>query len=169
MDMQNKGFRLLTILLLVAALATIGAAPGIQNPLVTQFSGTETFGPVVNPGTMALHDDGQLMIRGLVQMAHDENTDGRVSGDITLVINTNFDAATFSGQMWGTAHLQNAGGEWFISWVGDRTPEGHSDIRAVGRGAGGYAGLQARWNYTRSNPDPNAPMAITGFVIEPGR
>ncbi len=167
--MKKTGFRLLAVLFLAAALATIAAAPGINNPLVTQFSGTETFGPVLNPGTMVLHDDGQLMIRGLVQQAHDENTDGRVTGDITLEINTNFDAATFSGQMWGTAHLKNAGGEWIITWVGRRTPEGHSDIQAVGRGVGGYEGLQARWNYTRSNPDPNAPMAITGFILDPGR
>ncbi len=167
--MKNNGLRLFVLLLLVASLALMGAAPGIQNPLVSQFSGTETFGPVVNPGTMVLHDDGRLMIRGLVQMAHDETTDGRISGEIALEINANFDAATFSGQMWGTAHLKNAVGEWFVTWVGDRTPAGHSNIRAVGRGAGGYEGLQARWNYTRSNPDPNAPMDITGFVIEPGR
>ena len=167
--MKNKAFRLLTMLLLAAALATIGAAPGIQNPLVTQFSGTETFGPVVNPGTMVLHDDGRLMIRGLVQMAHDETTDGRVTGEVTIEINANFDAATFSGPMWGTGHVVNAGGEWILTWVGRRTPEGHSTIQAVGRCVGGYAVLQARWNYSRSNPDPNAPMAITGFILEPGR
>ena len=166
--MKTTSFRLFVILLLVATFATMGATPGFKHLISTSFTGVETFGPVIDPGTVTPKGD-MLIIRGLVQIAEDANTDPRVSGENIIEINANFVAATFSGPMWGKAHLKNASGEWDVTWVGKRTPEGHSSIRAWGRGEGGYKGLFATWKYTRSNPDPNAPMDISGFILEARR
>ncbi len=166
--MKTTSFRLIMILLLISTIVTIGAAPGIQRVVKSQFTGTEYMGAVINPGTMT-QEDGRLKIRGLIQLAQEDTTDDRVSGENTIEINANFDAATFSGTMWGKAHLKNSAGAWSVVWVGKRTTQGHSYIQAWGKGEGAYEGLVASWKYTRLNPDTSAPMDISGSIIKTGR
>ena len=96
--MKINGFRRIIILFLVSAMVTMGAAPGFHRVVKTQFTGTEYMGAVIHPGTTT-QEGGRLKIRGLVQLAQEVTTDDRVSGENTIEINANFDAATFSGTM----------------------------------------------------------------------
>ena len=68
--------------------------------------------------------------------------------------------------MRGAIHVQNDGGSWVGTWVGTRTVEGHSYIRAVMRGRGAYKGLHAKATYVRQTPDPAQPYVIQGVIIE---
>jgi len=70
--------------------------------------------------------------------------------------------------MWGTFRIDNADGYWEGPWVGERTEQGHSIIRAVLHGYGDYEGLQARANYMREDPNPTAQFSVSGVVLDPG-
>ena len=129
------------------------------------FTGIEKMGPVINPGSTT-HENGRLVIRGMLQQAQDDGSDPRVSGDLTIEANAYFDSSTLSGPMWGTFFLENKVGKWLCAWTGERTARGESSIEAWGLGALGFAGLKAHWNYGRQDPDPNAPFAIKGYITE---
>jgi hypothetical protein len=135
-----------------------------ENPKIS-FTGIEQMGAVVNPGSTA-HENGRLIIRGMVQQAQDSVTDPRLSGDLTIEVNAWFDAATFSGPMWGTFIMENKNGKWLCAWIGQRTAEGKSTLEAWGYGIDRYEGLTAHWNYVRQDPDPNAPFSIDGYVMK---
>ncbi|MGC9334536.1 MAG: hypothetical protein ACP5JJ_10335, partial [Anaerolineae bacterium] len=115
-------------------------------------------GPVA-PGRQWVSEDGVLHIRGGQEAYLDEVSDARISGDVVVTLNVNFHFADppvmVYGPMWGTLRIDNDGGYWEGSWVGERTElQGFSYIRAVMHGHGGYEGLQARAEYVRESPDP---------------
>lgn len=129
------------------------------------FTGIERLGSVINPGSTT-QENGRLIIRGMVQQAQDDVTDPRLSGDLTIDVNAWFDASTFSGPMLGTFILENKNGKWLCAWIGRRTPNGGSTLEAWGVGLDQYDSLQAHWNYTRQNPDPNAAYTIKGYILQ---
>jgi uncharacterized protein YdeI (BOF family) len=165
--MKRTGRQIFFIFLLVATLATMGAAQGMNNRERTPFTGTEFMGAVIDPGKIT-QANGKVHIEGMVQLAKEVTTDPRTSGDSTIEINAVLDAKTFAGRMWGTFTIKNSEGEWTGSWTGRKTAKGYSFIQAQGDGKGGYAGLDAKWHYTRLSPDPMGPMEIRGILFEKG-
>lgn len=129
------------------------------------FTGTERLGAVINPGS-TIQENGRLIIRGMVQQAQDDVSDPRLCGDLTIDANAWFDVTTFSGPMWGTFILENKSGKWLCAWIGQRTSNGVTTLEAWGYGVDEYDSLQAHWNYTRQNPDPNAVFTIKGYIME---
>ena len=129
------------------------------------FTGIEQPGAVINPGSTS-QEGGRTIIRNMVQQAHDDASDPRVSGDLTIEVNAWFDASTFSGPMWGTCVLKNDAGKWLCAWIGQRTPQGVSTLEGWGLGVEAYDGLMAHWNFLRQNPDPNAPYGFEGYIVK---
>jgi hypothetical protein len=136
------------------------------------FSGTEYWVEDLPVGTVSFPGGG-FHARGLRSVYRDVASDPRVSGTSVVTINFNFrptpGPAEWTGRLWGTFRLENAGGLWEGSWIGERDVDGFLDVRAVGRGGGGYAGLQVRMRIRRLSPDPTAPAAVAGTILDPGR
>jgi hypothetical protein len=69
--------------------------------------------------------------------------------------------------MWGKIRIENDGGYWTGSWVGERAEEtGFTYIRVVMQGHGNYEGLQARTTYVREHPDPSVEFQVHGVIME---
>jgi hypothetical protein len=70
-------------------------------------------GPPVDPGTETF-PDGDYHMRGFIVVYNDITDDPRVSGQDTVVANWNFRLVPppvfGTGPMWGTFHIENAGG-----------------------------------------------------------
>ncbi len=164
--MNNSKHRLLFAAIMVAVLLVVAAGPP---PRATPFTGTETCVDVPGTGTFTVVD-GKLHIRGLIDECTDVMSDPRLSGTTTVVIDAVFDPATnLSGPMWGTYHTGNAGGTWDGRWVGKRTTNGFSFIKAVAHGGGGYAGLHSFSRMERLSPNPADPLTISGYLHDPGQ
>lgn len=154
-------------------LLSILAGPVAARTIWTDYEGFEYYVEPVAPGRQWVSEDGVLHVRGGQEAYRDEVSDTRISGDVVVTLNANFRFADppvmVYGPMWGTLRIDNDGGYWEGSWVGERTElQGFSYIRAVMHGHGGYEGLQARAKYVRESPDPSAPFAIHGEIMEPG-
>jgi hypothetical protein len=167
---MKKQFLVLVVGLMVLSIL---AAPVQARTIRTDYEGLEYYvGPLL-PGRQWISEDGVLHIRGGQEAYRDEVNDLRLCGDAVVTLNANFHFSgapvMVYGRMWGTFHIDNDGGYWEGSWVGERTQlDGFSYIRAVLHGHGGYEGLQARVEYVRESPDPTAPFAVHGVVMEPG-
>lgn len=139
----------------------------------TDYQGVELpVGPVAQ-GRQWVSEDGVLHIRGGQEAYTDDVSDSRISGDVLVTLNVNFQFAPepvmVYGPMWGTLCIENDDGYWEGNWVGERTEsQGFSYIRAVMHGYGVYEGLQARAEYVRESTDPAAPFAIHGVIMDPG-
>jgi hypothetical protein len=152
---------------------SILAAPVAAGTIRTDYEGSEYYVKPLAPGRQWVSGDGVLHIRGGQEAYRDEVSDARISGDVVVTLNVNFQFADppvmVYGPMWGTIRVENGDGYWEGSWVGERTElQGFSYIQAVMHGQGGYEGLQARAEYVRESPDPAAPFAIHGVIMEPG-
>jgi hypothetical protein len=98
--------------------------------------------------------------------------DDRLCGDALVTINCNFQFAAppvyVYGRMWGTERIENAGGYWEGHWVGERTEQGYSYIKAVLHGHGEYEGLLARVEYARESPFFTDPFSVSGVAMDRG-
>jgi hypothetical protein len=162
-----------TLILLVSLMAlSFLVVPAAAKAPRTVYEGVGYCGDVedarewVSEGGVLHARDGHLACTTML-------SDDRISGEEQLTVNYNFQFAPspvfIYGPMWGKARVSNQDGYWEGIWVGERTKlEGYSYIRAVLRGYGDYAGLQARVDYIRLSPDPTAPYQVYGVIMEPG-
>ena len=168
--MNKRLFSLLAVVLTVVSVLAVPVAAQMNR---TEYEGMEYFVGPASPGRQWISGDGVLHIRGGQEAYRDEVDDPRLCGDAVVTLNVNFHLADppvmVYGPMWGTFRIENEGGYWEGSWVGERTElEGFSYIRGVLHGHGAYEGLQARAEYVRESPDPTAPFAVHGVVMDPG-
>ncbi len=167
--MKKRLFILVAGLMVLAILA----APVAAGTIRTDYEGLEYYVRPLPGGREWISEDGVYHFRGLQEAYRDEVDDPRLCGDTVVTINGNFQFADppviVYGPMWGTFRIDNDGGYWEGSWVGERTEsEGFSYIRGVLRGYGAYEGLQARVDYTRESPGFTDPFVIHGVVMDPG-
>jgi hypothetical protein len=163
------------LFVLVAGLMALSilAAPVLAETIGTDYEGLEYYVGPLSPGRQWISEDGMLHIRGGQEAYRDEVDDPRLCGETVITLNANFHLADppvfVYGRMWGTFRIENEGGYWEGSWVGERTElQGFSYIRGVLHGHGAYEGLLARAEYVRESPDPTASFTLHGMVMEPG-
>jgi hypothetical protein len=157
----------MALMLCAAGIAVALAAPASAGAKRTYFSGTEqqTIGSY---GTW-IADGSKLYISGGTLFSTRDATDPRVSGQATINLAAIWDAATWTGPMWGTFHVENSDGAWDGYWQGARTLSGqdvHSHMFATAAGSGAYQGLVARWTYTGVNVHQTGVLDFTGFIVE---
>ena len=166
---MKKQLSVLVVGLIVLSILAVPVQAGI---IRTEYAGLEYYVGPLSPGRQWISEDGVLHIRGGQETYRDEVGDPRLCGDTVVTLNANFHLADppvfVYGPMWGTFRIENEGGYWEGSWVGVRTElQGFSYIRGVLHGHGAYDGLQARAEYVRESPDPTAPFAVHGVLMEP--
>ena len=145
---MNKIFRLIGVLLTLSVLLVVLVIPAAAAEK-TVYQCNETTVGVLDPGTAFLSDGGILHIRGMVMLLRDEADTPLMTGNNTIVLNANWDAAE-NGPMWGTAHFEtDEGGVWEGTWAGQITAQGAWENASM-TGYGKYAGMKARWNKTVS-------------------
>jgi len=131
---------------MLVILAVIGAllmVPGLVGAKATRYylTGTETLDHIVDPGTWTF-PDGNIHVRGFVQLYEDDCSDPRVSGWNTVVVNADWDV-NWAGPMWGTFTVRSDEEvTWEGTWTGKAYADGSSFIRAQGHGRGPYEGLK---------------------------
>jgi hypothetical protein len=136
--MRKNYFRFSAILFVMAVLL-LGVSP-VAAAEKTEFQCTETGVAMLNPGTWSF-PDGNVHIRGMVQLLREEAPDPRSVGDNTVVVNANW-RSDGTGPMWGTWRLEtDEGGLWEGTWAGQMTEQG-SWYNAVGDGIDLYAGMK---------------------------
>lgn len=166
--MKKRLFIFAAALMVLSILVVPAAAGTIRTP----YEGYEYFVESLSSGWEWISEDGVYHIRGAQEAYEDVVSDPRLSGDLVVTINANFQLAVppvyVYGPMWGTTRLDNEDGYWEGSWVGKRTEQGFSYIRVVMKGHGAYEGLQARADYARESPVFTDPFAVHGVVMEPG-
>jgi len=150
------------ILIALTAQTSTAARKG-KKPKNVFFSGIETPGEMINPGSTE-NDQGEAIIRGMIQRARDITSDDRVNGELTIEANACLDLRTHEGTLWGTFILENPGGKWLAGWIGQVTAQG-TTIYAMGYGVGAYKDLMANWTYTRIGSDPQIHFNLQGFIV----
>ena len=162
------------LVILVAGLIVLSilAAPVAARTTRTEYEGFEYFVDSLSPGLEWVSGDRVYHARGAQEAYEDVVSDPRLSGDLVVTINANFQLAAppvyVYGPMWGTTRLDNEDGYWEGSWVGKRTEQGFSYIRVVMQGHGAYEGLQARADYARESPVFTDPFTVHGVLMDPG-
>lgn len=124
----------------------------------------------LNAGEWTYLPSGNVLARGIVERYDDVNTDPRVTGVETIISNANLKPAPSSeiglaGHLWGTFHIENAGGTWDGTFTGEITEGGEYFYRGVAHGSGGYAGLKAHFEAYRNGH--SGPCTISGSILEP--
>ena len=162
---------LITLILSLITLSIL-AVPAAAKTIRTEYEGVEDCDPEVLGGRQWVSEDGVLHIRDGQLACTDVVNDSRISGDVLVVVNLNYQFAAppvfFYGPMWGKVRIENEGGYWEGSWVGTRDDlNGFSYIQIMVKGYGEYDGFQARATLTRESPDPGAPYQILGTIMEP--
>jgi len=152
----------------VAALGACHSA--VAQVVRTEYHGQESLIDQISPGKQWVTADQVLHIRNGQLLFFDQASDPRVTGEVVVSVNANFKLAPppvlFYGPMNGTFQLTNGGGSWVGTWTGIRNVQGHSSIKGVAKGQGGYEGLQSRFTYTRNTPDPSVPFELHGVILE---
>lgn len=162
-----------TLILLVSLIAlAFMVMPAAAKTIRTEYEGVEYCGPLEGAREW-ISEDGVLHSRGGQSACIDTGNDARISGDVLITVNYNFQftdpPVMVYGPMWGEARISNDGGYWQGRWVGERTElEGYSYIQVVMRGYEDYEGLQARVTYIRESPYSGDPYQIHGVIMEPG-
>jgi hypothetical protein len=163
----------LTIVFLVSLIAmAFLVAPVSAKTIRTPYVGSEECGGVItSDGREWFSEYDVYHVRnGTLECTDTVPDEPRVSGDVFLTINWNFQFTTTHpfGPMWGKIRLVNEGGYWEGIWVGKITElEGDSYIHSVMRGFGGYEGLQARANFFKDS-SMSSTYQISGFIMDPG-
>ncbi len=133
-------------------------SPGTVECPGGQPTGLWPSGPPCSPGS-------RVRIRGFVRQWDHQSTDPRVTGQLFVVINANFDGWPGSGPMWGTGRLEvTQGGVWEGSWTGERTVTGES-VNSVTHGSGGN--IEGLLNEAHASRSPS-PWYVTGRILQPG-
>ena len=161
-----------TLLILVGVIAMIVlVAPVSAQTIRTDYTGIEECGEVMmSDARVWFSDDGLMHVRNGWIDCTDAVNDPRIGGEVFVTVNWNFQFTMTHpyGPMWGKIRLDNEGGYWEGSWVGEITElEGYSYIYAVMRGYGEYEGLQARATYFKNSPMSNT-YQVSGFIMNPG-
>jgi len=162
----------LTFVFLVSLIAlAFLVAPVSAKTIRTEYTGSEECGDVIMSDARVWFSDGGLMhVRNGGIECTDIVDDDRITGEVFVTVNWNFKFTPQNpyGPMWGTIRLDNEGGYWEGTWVGEITElEGYSYIYAVMRGFGDYEGLQARATYFKDSPS-SSTYQVTGFIMNPG-
>jgi hypothetical protein len=178
--------RLLFLSVLVLTLMTtllLAAGPAAAQATRTEFKVRETWvwdDPDV-PGRGWVSGDKIFHGRGgashyLIDAFPGEKdlADPRVFGDEIITGNLNMklvddECIWAAGPMSGTFRITNEGGYWEGIWTGVRDEQGHSFAYMVGKGGGGYKGLQIRINMERATCDWTQPETYTGYILDPGK
>ncbi len=167
--MSPRIFKLSVALMLVLFVL---AAPAAARTTRSEYFGTEYYSGPGAEGRNWTSQGGVVHARGSGSLYYEDMDDPRISGDSVVTANYNFKPAEppvyVYGPMWGTMRIENDGGYWEGHWVGERTQQGFSYIRAVLHGHGDYSGLQARADYVRETPNPFAPFSVHGVIMDPG-
>ena len=171
--MKRKSQLMWAIVALIAILG-VGTTSVAAKATETEVLGTQSF-----EGWHKLIDLGTTTIRGgtrhtrgmTVVLRHDTNVPS-VTGDVTVVINTNFDDATSAGPMWGTGYLEDDDGLgfWEGIWHTYQFEDGSSVGYAVLHGGGAFEGMQAKWTVECPRNVvlfPGTECQITGRILDP--
>jgi hypothetical protein len=166
--------RVRSIISILILLVLLGVTAGpVAAESKTYFTGTETLVADKDPGEERF-PDGRYHLRGGSSETEWVASDPRIDGaDGLFTINWNFtfepEPVWFSGPMWGTFVITNNGGTWHGSWTGVREENGDSFFHFVGRGSGGYEGMQLRMWGERLDPNPYlVPTSWSGYILETG-
>ena len=160
----------LSMLVFVLAAVLFNPAPAMAGASRTAFTGTSNFGDTLNAGEWTFLPNGNALARGIVEVYHDVGSDPRVTGQETIVSHGNFRPAPSSelglaGHLWGTFHIENAGGAWDGTFTSEITEEGEYFYRGVAQGSGGYEGLVGHWEAYRNGH--SGPFTLSGWILEP--
>ena len=166
--MKYPKFLSMFVFVMIAALLTV--SPAMASAQGTAFTGTAIFSESINPGEWTYLPGGIIQARGIVDVFQDVSSDPRVSGVETTIYNGSFKSTPsspigLSGRIWGTTHIENAGGSWDGSWTAEITENGEYFARGVAQGSGGYEGLIGHWNVYSSTP--TGPFELSGWITEP--
>ncbi|MBW6466858.1 MAG: hypothetical protein K0B06_10165 [Brevefilum sp.] len=166
--------RVRSIMVVFILLVLLGVTAGpVAAGSKTYFTATEYLVADKDPGTESF-PDGRYHLRRASSETEWVATDPRLDGaDALFTINWNFtfepEPVWFSGPMWGTFVIANGSGTWKGRWTGVREENGDSFFHFVGRGSGGYEGLQLRMWGQRLDPNPYiVPTSWSGYILETG-
>ena len=161
---------------ITAVLVVLVLLGGIVGPAAagskTYFTAGECCETVLDLGE-EFFPDGRYHLRGASSTFEFWADDPRLDNAINqITCNWNFvwmpEPIYVAGPMWGTFVITNDGGWWEGSWTGVREKNGFSYFPFVGRGGGGYEGLQLRFRGERLDPDPTIPEVHHGYILETG-
>lgn len=180
-------FIMVFVLFLAASMAPVEQTSAAEKIPV---SGTETFDPlgllgppvgqILEPGTVRCPGNeptgdpmqpcppgSRTHIRGFKFISRVESTDSKLSGDLTAVLNVNFDANT-TGPVWGTfSTALDAGGTWEGTFEGRRRRVGDHwviPLHVSGQGTGGVVdGMRFKAVDVITTSFP-VPIAYTGII-----
>ena len=164
--------RILILCFVVLMLQMLVIAPANAGAIKTYFNVSETPLAAISPGVENF-PDGRYHIRGAVDtyafLADDPRLDDAVN---QITFNGNFtwmpEPVYAAGRMWGKFVITNAGGYWEGTWNGVREENGYSYFHLIGKGGGGYEGMQLLMWGERLDPDPTVTAIYQGYIIEPG-
>jgi len=178
--MKRLLFPGLLILALVATLL-LAAGPVAAKATRTEFKVMETYVETIDPGVAWITADKVFHFRGGADVyeitafpGEEDLADPRVLGREIITGNLNMKLVDdpciwVSGPMSGTFLITNEDGYWEGIWTGERNELGHSYAYMVGKGGGGYTGLQIRIHMARETCDWTQPETYTGYILDPGQ
>lgn len=136
--MKKRTFSLVVLMVLMLVLMFgVGSVNAAEK---TVFPSYEELIATLDPGTWS-YPNGNIHIRGMVQLFQETAADPRGDGENTVVVNANWDS-DFHGPMWGTfSFVTDEGGLWEGTWSGRMTENGPV-YTARGNGYGIYAGMR---------------------------
>jgi hypothetical protein len=155
---MSSRVRTLTVILVALAIVLLAVGPAAAKANKTYFTASECCETVLQPGE-EFFPDGRYHLRGASSTFEFQADDPRLDNAVNqITINWNFvwmpEPVFVAGPMWGTFVITNEGGWWEGTWTGVREENGFSYFHFVGRGGGGYEGLQLRLRGERLDPDP---------------
>lgn len=108
---------------------------------VTEFTATDVFTGLVNPGLIEVRDN-HFVMRGVVVTSRIAGSDPRLSGNALQTVSGQLLLADGSGPVWGKLEVDaDVGGIWVGTFQGQREPTGPGQwvatLKLVGRGYGG--------------------------------
>lgn len=160
--------------LIIATITTLAAWACLAGPERTDWTSTEFGWAFIDPG-IQFSDGNRLLIMKAKMTCVDEVSDERLSGNSVLGVNAIWKITEWTGPMWGSYEVENAGGGWTGYWMGERTPftdsDGTKHIRSVlygaASGTGGYAGLVARFDFEGVDTlETGSPLVGKGYILE---
>jgi len=136
---MKKSYFLLGVLLVILAIPLFGVTP-VTAAEKTEFPCTEELIANLDPGTWT-YPNGNIHIRGMIQLFRETGPDPRIVGDNTVVVNANWQS-DWTGPIWGTfSFVTDEGGLWEGTWAGQMTEAG-AVYNGSGNGYGMYAGMK---------------------------
>jgi len=158
----------MTILFLASTIMALFPSSVKAKEKVTTFTGTETFGYFLDPGTWT-YPEGKVYMRGAIAVDYENCTDLRFNGTCIVVANANWDAEPpyADGIWWGTWTTISSveGGIWEGTFTGWSYADGSRSFLCVGHGRGLFEGMDFVW--TIEYPPPPAPGEWVITLLDP--